>query len=48
MLDLSLDDSHTGIDYWLNIPVKDLREWLELLNEHYEAKREAYEKASKR
>ena len=31
-----MGDSHTGIDYWLSIPVKELSVWLELMDEHYQ------------
>lgn len=32
-----MTEANTGISYWLGIPAKDLHEWLELMNEHYEA-----------
>ena len=32
-----MTEANTGIAYWLSEPVKNLKQWLELMNEHYEA-----------
>ena len=38
-------DTHTGVDYWLNIPVKDLCMWLELMNEQAQQRQKAIERS---
>ena len=32
-----MTDANTGIEFWLSEPAKNLKEWLELMNEHYDA-----------
>ena len=32
-----MTEANTGIAYWLSEPVKNLKQWLELMNEYYEA-----------
>ncbi|MBQ7154847.1 MAG: hypothetical protein IJR85_04760 [Synergistaceae bacterium] len=34
-MSLALSDTHTGIDYWENLPVCELRDWVSLIEAHY-------------
>lgn len=41
-------DTHTGVDYWLNIPAKDISIWLELMSEQARERQRLIEKAAKK
>ena len=41
-------DTHTGIDYWMNIPAKDLSLWLSLMEAQARERKKAIERAMNR